>query len=219
MATVELFSYEACPFAQRTRMTLIEKGIDFELTEIDVYDKPDWWADLSPYGKVPLLRYGDDIIYESAIVNQYLDEVFPEPPLMPASPGDRARARIWIDYCDSRFTTACYRLMTAGEDEAEREEKRQNLRDCLYFMENEGMVKMSDGPFWLGDSPTLVDLQYAPFFERFPVYEEIAGAEIPDDCVRIHGWLNAMAQRPCAIQTRRDAAEHLARYQERTQAA
>ena len=219
MAKVELFSYEACPFAQRTRMALIEKDIDFSLTEIDVYNKPEWWADLSPYGKVPLLRYGDDLVYESAIINEYLEEVFPEPPLMPEKPGDRARARIWIDYCDSRFTATCHRLMLAAKDDDAIDEKRMALRDCLYFMENEGMLKLSDGPFWLGNQLSLVDIQYAPFFERFPVYTEIAGAEIPADCVRIHRWLDAMAQRPCVRQTRRDAAEHLERYRERTRAA
>ena len=218
MPAVELFSYEACPFAQRTRMALIEKGLEFQLTEIDINNKPDWWSELSPYGNVPLLRYGDDVIYESAIINQYLDELFPDPPLMPAEPGPRARARIWMDYCDSRFGPACYGLITA-KDESARNDKREALSDCLRFMENEGMAGSGGGPFWMGETVSLVDLQYAPFFERFPVYEEVAGAEIPTDCVRIRKWLDAMSARPSVEQTKRAAAEHLARYKERNRAA
>ena len=93
MSKVELFSYEACPYAQRTRMVLIEKGIEFELTEIDLYERPAWFREVSPYGKVPVLRHDGRVVYESAIINQYLDEVFPEPPLMPADPYGRAQVQ------------------------------------------------------------------------------------------------------------------------------
>ena len=111
MSMLELYSYEACPYAQRTQMALAEKGLEFELIEVDLYDRPSWWADLSPYGKVPLLKHGDNVIYESAIVNEYLDEVFPDPPLMPEDALGRAQARVWIDYCDSRFMSACHQLI------------------------------------------------------------------------------------------------------------
>jgi len=72
MSDIELFSYEACPYAQRTRMMMIEKGISVTLTEVDLYNKPEWWKELSPYGKVPLIRHNGDIVYESRIINEYL---------------------------------------------------------------------------------------------------------------------------------------------------
>ena len=65
MADVEIISSATCPFAQRTRMALIEKGIDFELTAIDLNDKPDWFLAISPYGKVPVLRHNGAVIFES----------------------------------------------------------------------------------------------------------------------------------------------------------
>ena len=111
MDKVELFSFEACPYAQRTRMVLIEKDIEFELTEIDIHDRPAWFKDVSPYGKVPLLRHNGRVVYESAVINQYLDEVFPQPSLVPEDTYERAQMRIWMDYCDTRYLPAAHRLM------------------------------------------------------------------------------------------------------------
>ena len=71
-------------------MVLAEKAIEYQHHEIDLYDRPDNWREISPTGKVPLLRHDGQTIYESAIINQYLDESFPDRPLMPASPAGRA---------------------------------------------------------------------------------------------------------------------------------
>ena len=82
MSEIKIYSFDKCPFAQRTRMVLIEKNLLFELVEIDVYNKPDWFSSVSPYGKVPVLSHEGNTIYESAIINEYLDEVFPDTPLI-----------------------------------------------------------------------------------------------------------------------------------------
>ena len=219
MSTVELFSYEACPFAQRTRMVLIEKGIDFSLTEIDINNKPDGWEKISPYGKVPLLRHDGQRIYESAIINEYLDERFPEPPLMPAEPLSRARVRIWMDYCDHKYLPACYGLTKGRDDPEKKKQSLEGLRESLLFIEHEGLRQISDGPFWLGENPTLVDFQYMPFFERFPCYEEFWGAELPDECTRLKAWLAAMRERDSFRQTGHDREYHLEQYRQRIMAA
>ena len=99
MAEVEIYSSTVCPYAHRTRLTLLEKGIDFKLTEIDLENKPDWFSEISPSGKVPVIKHKNDRVWESTIINEYLDEVFPTPPLMPLDSGRRAIARIWIDEC------------------------------------------------------------------------------------------------------------------------
>ena len=98
MSDIKIYSFDKCPYAQRSRMALIEKQLAFELIEIDVYNKPDWFLEISPYGKVPVLVDGGKTIYESAIINEYLEEKYPEVPLMPKDYFERARARIWIDY-------------------------------------------------------------------------------------------------------------------------
>ena len=92
MSELKLYSSNSCPFAHRSRLMLYEKGVDFELIEIDLSNKPDWFASVSLYTKVPALEQGDVKIYESAIVNEYIDEVYPTPAMVPADPGRRALA-------------------------------------------------------------------------------------------------------------------------------
>jgi len=202
MSSIHLYSYQACPFARRTRMTLIEKGLDFELTEIDINNKPADFSSISPYGKVPVLLHGEEHIYESAIINEYLDERFPQPPLMPDSAIARAQARIWMDYCGSRFSNASWNHMKAGDDPTKLEIATTELHECLRFMESEGLRKLSNGPYWLGDAISLVDIQFIPFFQRFLDNDK---ADIPEDCTRIHAWLDVMKQQESFIATAKQA--------------
>ena len=219
MSMLELYSYEACPYAQRTQMALAEKGLEFELIEVDLYDRPSWWADLSPYGKVPLLKHGDNVIYESAIVNEYLDEVFPDPPLMPEDALGRAQARVWIDYCDSRFMSACHQLIQDRQDPDKQQGNRDKLREVFRFMENEGLRKLSDGPFWMGEQLTLVDIQFAPFVERFPCYQDLWDAEWPAECTRLRRWFDSVSQRSSFQTTKHTLEFHMERYRKSQQAA
>ena len=209
MTGIELFSYAACPFAQRVRMVLIEKDIRFDLVEIDLANRPAWFAEVSPYGKVPVLRHAGRIVWESAIINQYLDEAFPSPPLLPADAYRRALARIWMDYCDNRLLPAVHKLMQPGQTAADTAAQRERLAGVLRFMDAEGLCRLGDGPYWLGATPTLVDFQFLPFFERFGVYEELGGAEWPAECTRLRAWYDAMSERRSSIETRHTLDFHL----------
>ena len=160
MAEVDIFSAAVCPFAQRSRMMLLQKQVTFEVTEIDLNNKPANFLDISPYGKVPVLKHGQNRVWESAIVNEYLEEVFPEPPMLPTSPGQRALARIWIDFANTKFTPAFYKLLLS-QDPAAQQDWRAEMTRHLQFIEQEGLAKLSgDGPFWFGDSLSLVDISY-----------------------------------------------------------
>ncbi len=209
MATVELFSFEACPYAQRTRMVLIEKAVEFELHEIDLFNRPAWFREVSPYGKVPALRHDGRVVYESAVINQYIDEVFPQPPLMPADAYGRAQARIWMDYCETRFLPAAHRLMAEREQSARLPANRDKLAEVMRFMEHEGLRRLGDGPCWMGAGPSLVDFQFLPFFERFAVYEELAGATWPEECTRLREWYETMTRRRSFVETRHTLDFHL----------
>ena len=123
MSDIKIYSFDKCPYAQRTRMVLIEKGLDCELIEIDVYNKPEWFHEISPYGKVPVIVHEGKTIFESAIINEYLDERYPEVGLMPTDLYERARARIWMDYCSSYYLPACTRLL--------RDHKMKKLRNKI----------------------------------------------------------------------------------------
>jgi stringent starvation protein A len=88
-----LYSGTTCPFSHRCRFVLFEKGMDFEIRDVDLYNKPEDINVMNPYGQVPILVERDLILYESNIINEYIDERFPHPQLMPGDPVDRARVR------------------------------------------------------------------------------------------------------------------------------
>ena len=93
MTQLTLYTTEVCPYAQRTRIVLGEKGIAHEQVEIDLDDKPDWFADLTPANRVPVIRHDDFVLWESATVNEYLDASFPGVALQPADERGRAVMR------------------------------------------------------------------------------------------------------------------------------
>lgn len=205
--TVDLYSYAACPFAQRTRMVLAEKAIDYDLHEVDLANPPPNWREISPTGKVPLLRHGGETIYESGIINQYLDESFPTSPLMPATSVGRAHARIWMDYCDRSFLVTMHNVMRQRDNLDELPGAIDKAIDALRELESRGLAKSGDGPYWFGDRPTLVDFHYLPFFERFPVYEDLCDFQWPADCEGLKVWFDAMCERDSVRPTLRTRAE------------
>ena len=91
-----LYSGTNCPFSQRCRLVLFEKGMDFEIRDVDLFNKPEDISVMNPYGQVPILVERDLILYESNIINEYIDERFPHPQLMPPDPVARARARLFL---------------------------------------------------------------------------------------------------------------------------
>jgi glutathione S-transferase len=211
MPTVQIYSAKACPFAHRTRLVLLEKGIDFELTEIDLQNKPVWFSQISRYGKVPAIKHGDNEIYESAIINEYLDEVFPEPPLLPSEPGARAIARIWIDYANTRFVPAFSKLLR-GKTSQEQEQGRQELQESLLYIEEALGELSSEGPYWFGTSLSLVDLTFYPWFERLPTLKEYRNFALPADATRVQKWWDAVRDRPAVQSIENPVSFYLERY-------
>ena len=105
---IKFYSAKGCPFARRTRIVLHEKGIDFEASEVDFRNKSEEFLEASPTGKVPVVVVDGDSLYESNVVNQYLDEVFESPKLLPEDPKQRAYARIWMASADDNFFPAVF---------------------------------------------------------------------------------------------------------------
>ena len=93
---IVLYSGTTCPFSHRCRFVLFEKGMDFEIRDVDLFNKPEDISVMNPYGQVPILVERDLILYESNIINEYIDERFPHPQLMPADPVQRGRARLLL---------------------------------------------------------------------------------------------------------------------------
>jgi glutathione S-transferase len=183
---VKLYSARACPFAHRTRLVLSHKNVGFEVVEIDLQQKPSWFdRDVSAYGKVPAIAHDDQRLWESAIINEYLDETFPRPPLLPAQPGRRALARIWIDYANARFAPAFGTLLRAKDADAQAS-ARQTLAEVLTELEERALGKLSAaGPFFFGATPTLVDFAFYPWFERWAALSHYRDFPVPQELKRL----------------------------------
>src|SRR5512145_1650093 len=108
-----LVSFKLCPFVQRSVIVLQEKRVDYEITYIDLKNPPDWFKAISPFGKVPLLQVGDTVLFESAVIMEYLDEVNP-PSLHPADPLRKAHNRAWVEFSSSLFFCQ-YNMVMAQE--------------------------------------------------------------------------------------------------------
>jgi glutathione S-transferase len=191
MSNIQLYFAKASTFSQRTRVVLLEKGIDFTPIEIDLQNKPDRYTQISHYGKVPAIKHGDVEIYESAIINEYLDEVFPEPPLLPRDPANKAIARIWIDYANTRLVPAFNKFLR-GKDSQEQEQGRREFTEALLYIEQEGLGK---GDYLLGDQFSLVDISFYPWFERLPLLEHFRKFTLPAETPRLQTWWNRLGDR------------------------
>lgn len=193
---MKLITAENCPFCMRCLIALTEKAIAFDIEQIDLEQKARVPDLLSPYGRVPVLFDGDSTVYESSVINEYLEDVRPAPPLLPADPQARATVRFWVDFADSRFMPAYFNLLKTqpGED---REYWRGKLLDHLGFMDTNGLAA-TDGssPYWMGRDITLADIAIYPFFERFAAVEEYRGVEIPPELSRLAAWIETMRARP-----------------------
>src|SRR3989337_4183979 len=124
-----LYSGTTCPFSHRCRFVLFEKGMDFEIRDVDLYNKPEDINVMNPYGQVPILVERDLILYESNIINEYIDERFPHPQLMPGDPVDRARGGLFLSNFRKELFSQIDSLDSGKEKQVEK--ARQQVTDRL----------------------------------------------------------------------------------------
>ena len=185
---------------------LYEKGVEFELIEVDLSDKPKWFVKVSPYTKVPVLKKNALVIWESTVINEYIDETYTAPAMIPDDAGHRALARIWVDYCNTRFVSAFGGLLREN-DSSVWPEKRETLLKILRYIEKEGLAKLGANPYWMGDGISIVDVAFWPWFERFDALTHYRNISIPDDCVHLKEWVKAMLMRP-SVQRAQNPVEY-----------
>jgi glutathione S-transferase len=181
---IELISFNLCPFVQRSVITLLKKGIDFKITYIDLANPPEWFLEISPLAKVPVVRYGDEVLFESAVINEFLDEITPDP-IMPAEPLDKAKDRAWIEY-SSQLIVDQY-LLSVADNSADFEKHRQSLISKLQRLED----TIDDKGFFNGSSFSLVDTALAPVFTRFDIMARLFNKDLVSNFPR----LSALSQR------------------------
>ncbi|MFY8131058.1 MAG: glutathione S-transferase N-terminal domain-containing protein, partial [Burkholderiaceae bacterium] len=127
-----LYSGTTCPYSQRCRLVLFEKGMDFEIRDVDLFNKPEDISVMNPYGQVPILVERDLILYESNIINEYIDERFPHPQLMPPDPVQRARVRLFLFNLEKEiFTHVALLEGRTPQNEKALEKSKLTIRDRL----------------------------------------------------------------------------------------
>ena len=143
---LKLYDYPDCPFCQKVRVVLAEKDLEYEKVFVDLRkqeQKTPEFLRMNPYGKVPVLVDDDEVIYDSTIINEYLEDEYPLPRLMPEDSQGRAQVRLLEDYCDNSFIPPTTMLLAQlRKPEAERdaqrvEQAREELRRCLYFLRDQ----------------------------------------------------------------------------------
>jgi len=159
-----LYSGTTCPFSHRCRFVLFEKGMDFEIRDVDLYNKPEDINVMNPYGQVPILVERDLILYESNIINEYIDERFPHPQLMPADPVMRARARLMLFNMEVELFSQIEALESGKEKQVER--ARAHVTDRLIEL----APVFTKTKHMLGDDFTMLDVAIAPLLWRLDHY-------------------------------------------------
>ncbi|THF65922.1 glutathione S-transferase [Pseudothauera nasutitermitis] len=170
---MNLYSGTTDPFSHRCRIVLFEKGMDFEVIDVDLYNKPEDIAVINPYNRVPVLVDRDLVLYESNIINEYIDERFPHPQLMPPDPIMRARARQLLH----TFELELFSHIDALEKNQKGVEKnRAHVRDQLVQL----APIFTKQKFMLGEEFSMLDVAIAPLLWRLEHYNiELPKAAAP----------------------------------------
>jgi glutathione S-transferase len=183
-----LISHHLCPYVQRAIVALTEKQVAFDRIYIDLANKPAWFLAVSPLGKTPVLMVDDTAIFESAVILEYLEDTQPNP-LHPEDPLRRAEHRSWIEF-GSAILNDIAGLYTAPNAEAFKA-KAETLSSKFGRLEG----RLGAGPYFDGETFSLVDAVFGPVFRYFDVFDQIGDFGILGDKPQVAAWRAALSER------------------------
>ncbi len=189
-----LYSGTTCPYSHRSRFVLFEKGMDFEIRDVDLYNKPEDISVMNPYGQVPILVERDLILYESNIINEYIDERFPHPQLMPGDPVDRARVRLFLFNFEKELFAHVNILESRSTriNEKSLDKARNYIRDRL----NQLAPIFVKNKYMLGDGFSILDVTIAPLLWRLEYY----GIDLGKNAAPLLKYAERIFSRPAYIE-------------------
>lgn len=194
MTEIEIFTKPGCGWAVRNYAALIEKGVPFRTvmsTGKDGHKTADFLA-VSPYGRTPALRFGREVVWESAVMNEFIDERFPDPPLRPADPAGRAASRLWVYHCDGVLIPALNTVARArgAEDAA------GPVRLALAQLADWWTRRPKQGSLWRGERLSLVDIAFHTGFEALGAVEAMPQPALTLLPKELEAWKEAIARHP-----------------------
>ena len=199
---IHLISFKTCPFVQRAVITLKYKNIDFDITYIDLADPPDWFLEISPLQKVPVLKVDGEILFESAVINEFLDDIT-DGALQPKDPLARAKNRAWIEFASNMLGNLY--MMKMSKEEEKYDKYRDRLIDQLQRVEK----RLGDGPWFNGADFSLADTAFAPFFRQDSVVDYKLSVLDPETMPKIDAWSRRLLALPAVKESVVDEFEDL----------
>ncbi|SEK89090.1 glutathione S-transferase N-terminal domain-containing protein [Nitrosovibrio tenuis] len=184
-----LYSATTCPFSHRCRIVLYEKGMDFQIIDVDLHNKPEDLAVMTPYSRVPVLVERDLILYESNIINEYIDDRFPHPQLMPADPVMRARARLFLHRFEQELF--CHIDAVGHSNPKTADKARATIRDNLTVI----APVFAKQKYMLGEEFSMLDVSIAPLLWRLDHY----GIQLPKQAAPLLKFAERLFSRPAFI--------------------
>ena len=184
-----LYSGTTCPFSQRCRNVLYEKGMDFQIVDVDLQNKPEDLAVMNPYNQVPVLVERDLILYESNIINEYIDDRFPHPQLMPADPVMRARARLFLFRFEHEMFSHVETLEKGNQRTSDK--ARAAIRDNLAQI----APVFGKQKYMLGDEFSMLDVAIVPLLWRLDYYD----IQLPKQAAPLMKYAERLFSRPAFI--------------------
>lgn len=178
---ITLYDADRCPYCARVRIALAEKEIEYETVEVDLDDRPAWIYEKNPLGRVPVLEEDTFLLAESAVIDEYLDDRYPDPPLWPADPADRALGRMLVFRFDE--LSRPYYAVRRGEDAA-----RERLDAALATLD----AVLQEQEFLSGREFGLADIAYVPWILRARDRMEVDLERFP----ALAEWVGRLEQRP-----------------------
>jgi RNA polymerase-associated protein len=185
-----LYSGTTDPYSHRCRIVLFEKGMDFQVIDVDLANKPEDLAIINPHNTVPVLVERDLVLEQANIINEYIDERFPHPQLMPADPVMRARARLFLHNFEEQLFDHIVDLESDNQKLADK--ARNTIRDNLTQI----VPLFTKQEYILGDEFSMLDVAIAPLLWRLGHY----GIELPKQAAPLLKYAERIFSRPAYIE-------------------
>jgi len=194
---MKLYDYASCPFCQKVRIVLAEKDLEYEIVPVDLQageQRSAEFVKLNPYAKVPVLVDDETVVYDSTVINEYLEDEYPHPRLLPEDSAGRARVRLLEDYCDNSFLpSADFVMAQLARPEEERDEERLKR----YQLEvQRGLVRLETTlgghEFLTGADLSLADIAFVP---RVLMLSRM-GIQVHPKLRGVIAWIKRLRQRP-----------------------